>query len=246
MFRIVIVGWRVGRYIERCIRSVIDQECKDWTACIVLDPSDDDSYEVAYRISKEDRRIKLFYNDTQKFAGTNIIKSIAEQSCEDEDIIANLDGDDWFLDNKSLAIVKGYYERYPNILVTHGSWVSYPNPYAMTNNAPYTLEDWQKGIRKVNWRASHLRTFKYKVWKHINKEDLKGPDDIYGRVAVDLAIMFPILEMAGQDRVKFIPELIYSYNQESPYNDSKMRLMEQMHYADYYAAKPPYTLREEF
>ena len=58
--------------------------------------------------------------------------------------------------------------------------------------------------------------------------------------------MFPILEMAGQDRVKFIPELIYSYNQESPYNDSKMRLREQMQYADYFAAKPPYTLREEF
>lgn len=246
MFRIVVIGWKIGKYIERCLRSVINQECKEWTACVVLDPSEDDSFDIAHRISKEDSRIKLLYNDSQKFATANIIRSIDEQSCQDDDIIVTLDGDDWFSDNKTLDIVKSYYVRCPSLLVTHGSWVSYPDPLAKNNNAPYSVEDWQKGIRRVNWRASHLRTFKYKVWKHVNKEDLKGPDGLYARVAWDLAIMFPMLELSGYNRVKFIPELLYTYNQETPFNDSKMRLREQMQYADYFAAKTPYMYKETF
>lgn len=246
MFRIVIVGWRVGKYIERCLKSVIDQDCKDWTAFLVLDPSDDDSYEVALRVSKDDDRIKICYNSHQAFATANIVYAIKQQTCQDDDVIVTLDADDWFASPSTLSIVKRYYDAQPDLLVTHGSWVSFPNPAANTNNAPYSTEDWQKGIRRVNWRASHLRTFKYKVWKNVRDEDLKGPDGLYARVAWDLAIMFPMLEMAGQNRVKFVPEAIYVYNQESPFNDGKMRLQEQMQFADYFAAKPPYQYKETF
>lgn len=240
IFRVVIVGWNVKAYIERCINSVIDQEYKDWTACIVLDPCDDGSYETACTIARKDHRIKVLRNNTQMFATANIIRSIKEQPCQDEDVIITLDGDDWFADYSTLSIIKGYYDRHPELLITHGSWLPYPNPELKTNNAPYTAEDWQKGIRKVNWRASHLRTFKYKVWKHLKHEDLIGPDGIYARVAWDLAIMFPMLEMAGQNRVKFVPEKIYVYNQESPYNDNKMRIKEQLQFAYYFIAKRPY------
>lgn len=246
MFRIVIIGWNVGTYLERCLKSVIDQEYKDWTACVVLDPSGDNSHSIASKYSILDERIKLVLNSNREYATSNIIRSIDEQPCQDGDVIVTLDGDDWFSDNKSLSIVKGYYDRYPNLLVSHGSWVSYPDPLARNNNYPYSTEDWQKGIRRVPWRASHLRTFKYKVWKHVNKEDLKGPDGLYARVAWDLAIMFPMLELSGHSRVIFVPELIYTYNQETPFNDSKMRLMEQMQYADYFAAKPPYMYKETF
>jgi glycosyltransferase involved in cell wall biosynthesis len=244
MLRLVIVGWKVDKYIEKCLKSVMDQDYKDWTACVVLDPSDDNSYDVAYRVSNGDSRIKVLLNSAQKFATANIIRSIKEQPCQDEDIIVTIDGDDWLSGLDSLAIVKGYYDRQPNLLITHGSWVSYPNPAVNTNNAPYSAADWQKGIRKVGWRASHLRTFKYKVWKYVKDEDLKGPDGLYARVAWDLAIMFPMLELSGADRVRYVPELIYTYNQETPYNDGKVRLREQMQFADYFAAKTPYVYRE--
>lgn len=244
MFRIVIVGWNVGNYIEKCIKSVIDQDYKDWTACVVLDPSDDNSYEAAYRASSGDSRIRVCMNSSRMFATANIVRSIKEQLCQDDDIIVTLDGDDWFAGIDTLSIVKGYYDRQPELLVTHGSWVSYPDPSANTNNAPYSVADWDKGIRKVDWRASHLRTFKYKVWKHVRDEDLKGPDGLYARVAWDLAIMYPVLEMAGRDRVKYVSERLYVYNQESPFNDGKVRLREQMQFADYFAAKASYQYRE--
>ena len=81
------------------------------------------------------------------------------------------------------------------------------------------------------------------MWKNVKDEDLKGPDGLYARVTWDLAIMFPMLELSGYNRVKFIPEIIYVYNQETPYNDGKMRLKEQMQFADYFAAKQPYSYK---
>lgn len=246
MYRIVIIGWRVETYIERCISSVIAQDIKDWTACVVIDPSDDRTVEIAESFAARDSRIKVISNPTQMFATANIVRSINEQSPSDNDIIVTLDADDWFAGPDTLSIVDGYYRKDPNLLVTHGSWVSFPNPSANTNNAPYSTADWDKGIRTVDWRASHLRTFKYKVWKHVKDEDLKGPDGLYARVAWDLAIMFPILEMSGRYRVQYVPERIYVYNQESPFNDGKMRLREQMQFADYFAAKVPYAYRNTF
>jgi glycosyltransferase involved in cell wall biosynthesis len=244
MFRVVIIGWSIEKYIERCLNSVIDQIEQDWTACVIIDPCNDRSLEIANSIANKDSRIKVFGNQKQLYATANIIRSITEQSPLDDDIIVTLDGDDWFTDSNTLSIIKKYYTQSSDLLVTHGSWVSYPDPSARTNNAPYSKEDWEKGIRRVNWRASHLRTFKYKVWKCVDHKDLIGPDGLYARVAWDLAIMFPMLEMAGPNRVKFVYERVYTYNQETPYNDSKMRLREQMFFADFFAAKKPYEYKE--
>jgi hypothetical protein len=211
---------------------------------VVLDPSEDRTVELANKFCALDSRIKVIANSTHMYSIPNIIRSITEQDPEDDDIIAILDGDDWLAMNISLELVKDYYDANPELLVTHGSWVSYPDPNVINNSCPYTEEDWNKGIRKVDWRASHLRTFKYKVWKNVKHDDLKGPDGEFIRVAGDLAVMYPMLEMSGRDRVQFIPEKIYVYNQETQYNDHKLRVQEQMNMADYIASKPPYSRLE--
>ena len=237
-FRIVVIGWNVGNYIERCLRSIIDQDFKNWTLCAVLDPSEDNTFEVSGKI--KDSRIKLIKNNSRKYSLSNIISSIKEQAPDDEDIIATVDGDDWLANNDSLSIVDRCYREDHNLLATHGSWVSYPNPNVGTNNFPYTEEDFRIGVRKVAWKASHLRTYKSKVWKRIKDSDFRDEHGNYFISSGDIAIMLPILEMATLNRIKFIPELIYIYNQETPYSDIKTKLKEQLYIADYIRKMKPY------
>ena len=246
MFRIVIVGWRAEQYVERCLNSVLHQSVSDWTACVVLDPSDDRTVEIAQAVAAKDSRITVIANETQMYAVPNIIRSIDEQHPSDNDVIATIDCDDWASGPDTLEVVKRYYDSNPDLLMTHGSWMPYPRPTDPTNNGPYSAEDWAKGLRRVDWRATHLRTFKYKVWKHVNHDDFRGPDGEYAKVAWDLFLMWPMLEMSGMCRVQYIPDRIYTYNQETPFNDNKLRLQEQMFLADYIAAKPPYSYRERF
>lgn len=245
MFRIAIIGWKAEEYIERCISSVISQDFKDWTACVIIDPSEDRTAEMAERLTKQDSRIKFIANKVRMFALPNFVQSIREQQPQDEDILVTLDADDWFAGPDTLSIVDSYYKRNPEILVTHGSWISYPNPSVPNINIPYTSAEWERGIRK-GFHASHLRTFKYKVWKHVKDEDLRDSNGLYIQVAGDVAIMSPVLEMAGRDRVQFIPELIYVYNQETPYNCHKLKAEKQTQSAEYTINRTPYSYRDKF
>jgi len=246
MFRIVIVGWKAEQYVERCLNSVIHQSVQDWTACVVLDPSDDRTVEIAQAVAAKDPRFKIVANDKQMFSIPNIIRSITEQRPENNDVIVIIDADDWLTNNESLNTVKMCYDNNPDLMVTHGSWVSYPEPNIVTNNRSHTEEDWVKGVRKVEWRASHLKTFKYRVWVLVDHSYLKDKTGEYIKVTGDLALMYPILELSGKNRVQYIPEQIYTYNQETPFNDHKLRLREQMDMTDYIAGMAPYECVRDF
>lgn len=248
MFKIVVIGGPAESYIDRCLQSLNNQTVKEWQACVVLDPVGDKTFEKASAYTSD--RIKVILNEERRYALPNIIRSIESMSPSEEDIIVTVDADDWLYsyDNPnpwtSLEIVKSYYDKDPNLCLTHGSWYSYPDTSANTNNAPYTTSDFQGNIRKIPWRASHLRTFKYKLWKHLKYDDLKDENGEFYMSAWDLAFMWPLMETCGFDRIKFIPEHIYTYNQETPFNDAKERGRQQMYYTDYIAAQPQYQYKE--
>jgi len=250
MLKIMVVGGPAEDYIVRCLTSIINQSVLDWDAQVVLDPVNDKTYEIAKAYERPN--LKVLLNDKQEYALPNLLKASELLNPSDDDILVTVDADDWLFSydtpshKDSLSIVKSYYDRNPELLLTHGSWRSFPNAGANTNNAPYTRHEFDNNLRKFAWRASHLRTFKYKVWKHINVEDLKDADGKFFRSAWDLAFVFPMLEMAGLDRIQFIREPIYTYNQETPFSDTRMRLQEQMYYTDYIAAMPQYKYRENF
>jgi hypothetical protein len=231
------------------MQSINHQTCQDWRCCVVLDPVGDKTFEKASAYASD--RIDVLLNAKQMFALPNIIRSINMMSPKDDDIIVTVDADDWLYsyDNTnpwtSLDIVKSYYDKDPNLCLTHGSWYSFPDTSANTNNCAYGRAEFDGNIRKTPWRASHLRTFKYKLWKNINVEDLKDEKGEFYMSAWDCAFGWPMLEMAGYDRIKFIPEHIYTYNQETEFNDAKVRGRQQMYYTDYLADQPQYKYKAD-
>lgn len=244
MLKIVVIGGYAEKYVSRCLESLCSQTETDWEAQVVLDPIGDKTYENSLRFSSDKIKIKL--NDTRQYGLHNIVDGIKLLNPKDDDIIVTIDADDWLYTKESLGIVKDKYAQNSEILVTHGSWVGYPNESCPTNNWAYSLSDFEKGIRKVDWRASHLRTFKYKIWKYVDDLDLRDYSGQYYKVSWDLALMWPMVEMAGFNRVLFIPEKIYVYNLETPFNDFKTELREQCSNSRYLASLKPYQRREAF
>lgn len=243
MFKIIIVGGPAESYIERCLRSVLEQT-EAFHAQVVLDPVGDKTYEKAK--AYESDALQVCLNEKQSWALPNILKCIERLKPSDEDILVTLDADDWFAGSDTLAIIQSYYEKYPDTLVTHGSWKGHPDPNCNTNCVAYTREDFNRGIRQVAWKGTHVRTMKYKIWKYIKDEDLRNQDGKYFRSAWDLAFMWPVIEMAGYERVKFISEKIYVYNRETLYNDEKLRSPEQQSFHRYLQSKKPYSYQETF
>jgi glycosyltransferase involved in cell wall biosynthesis len=217
MFKIIVAGGPCEPYIHKCITSILEQDEQDFEILVALDPHDNARDVVDSFMSD---RIFGFVNREPRGSAWNMFIASTLRDIDDEDIIVTVDADDWLTDSKSLFHVKQVYDKHPETLVTHGSWVSSPSGFLGKDcQQPYTREEF-RDIRHAQWKASHLRTMKYKVFKRIAVADFKDDNGKWFKGATDNSLMLPALEMAGYDRVKFIPEPIYTYNRSGPRVDS--------------------------
>ena len=118
-----------------------------------------------------------------------------------DDIVVQLDGDDWLAHPRVLETVARLYED-PNVWLTYGSFPLADGSYSRLNGPYAPHED----IRTARWRCSHLKTFRAGLFQCIDPEDLKLPDGTFTGRAVDHATMFPMVEMAGWDRTRWVKD----------------------------------------
>jgi len=121
------------------------------------------------------------------------------------EIVVWLDGDDWLADDHALEHVASIYSTDPDVWLTYGSYVHADGRRGIC--APYE----STAYRVEPWKASHLRTFRAGLFQRIKPENLRFD------LAVDQAVMLPMLEMAGAARVKFVPRVLAIYNYANSY-----------------------------
>ena len=159
---------------------------------------------------------------------------------QSSDIICLIDGDDKLFDNTVLQTVYQAYKQY-DCWLTYGShvWLSH-----LLGNKPEALYRgrYRTGdiFRKTQWRASHLKTFRYGLWQHLPESALKDESGEWLKTCSDLAIMFPLLEMAGHSRIRHINRPLYIYNDLNPLNDHKIASKEQKEMEYWLRDKKPF------
>jgi len=122
-------------------------------------------------------------------------------------IVALVDGDDWLAGGYALARVVDVYAQHPDTLVTYGSYRFADGRPG--HAAPY---DPSENIRAAPWRATHLKTFRLGMWRHMRPGYFMSDDGRWLDRCVDLATMFPLIERAGWSRTRFVPDELYVYN----------------------------------
>ena len=224
-FKFIIPFYNASKWITKCIDSVKKQNYENFECFLIDDMSTDNSYTLVENMAKDDPRFTLIKNKEKKYALENIANAIQEASCKDDDVIILLDGDDWL---SSLNVLTKLNEVYDSeCLLTYGSYIYFPNGQKGVEPSEYPMDVVKNNkFRKDVWRASHLRTFKYVLWKNIDHNDLKDKENNYYKMTYDQAILLPLLEMAGP-RAKYIPDVLYVYNRTNPLNVDKEKAEEQ-------------------
>ena len=219
-YKIIVPMYNVENWIGKNLLMIKQQDYENFQCVVCDDMSTDGSIDAAKTAIDGDSRFSLITNKEKKFALRNIYESIIYSNPEDDDVIATVDGDDWLANAGVLSIIKEYYES-SDIMMTYGSYIRWPTG-EMSSLSMYP--DWvikQNAFRDYQWMATHLRTFKYNLWKRINKEDLLGDDGDFYKMAWDLAFGFPMLEMSS-GKFKHISDTLYVYNRDNPINDDKV------------------------
>ena len=230
--------YNAEKYISRCIESVKTQSFKNFKMVITNDLSTDNSSNIVKELIKDDDRFMLIENKTKFYQPGNYYQISKLPFIEDEDILVTLDGDDWFSSSDVLSRVFSYYFR-TNYLMSFGQFIHYHSEGTYSpgfTRRPNSLTN----IRKQPWTTSHLRTFKAKVFKAIKEEDLIAPTGNYWEVTGDQAIVFPMIEMVGEENIYFTNDVNLIYNVETSLNDYKVNTDRQKQYEQLIRNKEPY------
>lgn len=223
MFYIIIRVYNAEQFIQKCIDSVKNQNNKNWKCVVVNDFSTDKTEPIVLSNIKDDQRFTYFKNPTHSGSALeSFINGVNASDAQDDDVLVVLDGDD-SLEFNCIEVLSRYYKN-PKTLLTYGSF-----KYILDGNECYEkLTTYRLGedVRKTQWRASHCRTFKYKLFKKCPHDYFKDKNGKYIGAVEDQAMMFALIELAGIENTTFVQEAVYNYNVYNPISDFRVKQTE--------------------
>ena len=216
-FRIIVPVYNGAEYIDTCLASIMEQDYENYDVTVIDDCSTDRTIEIAQKYP-----VKIYKNEFHSWSGlTGMIPVI--KTFDKEDIIVEVDGDDPGLaDIHVLSYLNEIYQE--DIWLTYGQFKPLSGKYSgfccplglihevenLDRKEVFVTTDTYRASGV--WITSHLRTWKKWLWDKIKEEDLRDEDGNLFITCSDCASMFPMIEMAGEEHIKFIDKLLYIYN----------------------------------
>lgn len=239
-FKIIVATYNCGAWIKRNISMLISQTYTNWECVIVNDASTDNTLDIITKLTSDRKNIMCINNLTNMGALYNQVYGIYALNPDNEDVIIFVDGDDWLHSPDSLKNLSKYYED-KNTWMTYGNYIEYPIMRVRCVNIPMPPN---YNPRKGRWLFSHLRTCKFFLFKNLRKEDFcfTGTNTWF-KATGDCAVMRPIAELAGRSHIKYIKEVLLTYNYGNPAGDGKLHPQLQGKCGQDISNKIPYTER---
>jgi len=232
--KIVVISpcYKAENFIARCIASVAAQDYDNYEHILIDDASTDNGYVIARRMIEDlpeniKNKFRVIRNTENRGAGYNYVTTIRQQ--QPNDIVLMLDGDDWLINRPDIF---DYYNRlHDDYDFTYGSCWSVVDSIPLVGQ-PYPPEIKEHKTYKnykFNWNIpyTHLRTMKAKFLMFVPDHELQDLQGNWFKAGNDLAIFYSSIINVDPDRVYSVPDIVYNYNDASPYNDYKINREEQ-------------------
>lgn len=214
---IVVPSYKNEKWVKQNLSSIFNQDYVNYRVIYIDDYSPDNTVPLIKSLVNEWNfavNFTLIENKERKGAMRNLYEAI--HSCDDEEIVVTVDGDDWLAHDQVLNhLNKVYSNKDRPVWITHGSYRDSKGNPGMQNQITDSIIE--RNAFRGKCRVSHLRTFYAWLFKKILIQDLMYEGKFF-EMAWDLAMMFPMLEMAGH-RQLYIPEVLYIYNVQNPISD---------------------------
>jgi glycosyltransferase involved in cell wall biosynthesis len=223
-FTIIICSYNNQEWVEQNLNSIFFQDYSNYRVIYIDDCSTDKTNKKVCEYLQEqgiEDRCTLIKNKTRNYKLANLYHTIHEL-CHDDEIIVEVDGDDWLLHDSVLPMLNSLYQS-NTVWMTYGGFRTWPDIYQYLQTQPIPKQVIKDNTFRDFAQKGHifiaLRSFYAGLFKQIKKKDLLFNGDFFS-IASDIVTMVPMFEMAGQHFAK-INEFVYLYNTGTELNDFK-------------------------
>lgn len=222
---VVVTSYNNKQWYKRNLDTIFFQDYQNYRIIYIDDCSPDGTGDLVEsyikQLGQEDRCI-VIKNKVRVRALANLFYAL--QLCQDDEIVLNYDGDDWFAHSHVFQLINEIYQD-EAVWITYGQFINWPSgQLGYCASVPAEVVEGQL-YRKKWWKPGQLRTFYAWLFKQVKLKDLifTGPyfQGQFFPANSDLAIYYPMMEMAGV-HFKFIDEIIYIRNVQTTINDFKV------------------------
>jgi len=128
-FIIISTAYNKGKWVSLNVHSIKQQSYRNFLAAYGYDKSTDDTLHYLEDATKKDKQFLIYHNPNPGcylncFLSTyRYLKS--QNLVQPDDIIVEVDGDDWLLHSFVLQHLNNVYQS-DNVWMTYGQYITYP------------------------------------------------------------------------------------------------------------------------
>ena len=274
--KVVIPFYNPGDYIEMCINSILTQDYENYEVLFIDDASTDGAYEKIpactfetdekgqpklnedgsliilekHPLLEETKclNVQAWRGSSRATALPNIHNGIMHFCTDPDDIVVILDGDDHLLGRSALSFINDFYNKNPECWFMYGSSIWTDGRRCCSS--PYPEYEF-RNLRAAPFRVSHVRTFRAGLYHKITTQDpefncMKNKQNQWYDSAYDVALCYPMLEMAGSKHVFHNTHKLYVYNRDNPISDDKVDQAKQWSIHEEILSKKPFKKIENY
>lgn len=215
----LVTGYNCAKWVKKCIKSILKQDKNNWHCFLGDDGSSDQTFSLMSKY-QDDPRFTVYRNPVNLgacYLRWKGVRLLAEAHLiQDQDVILLIGADDWLSGPIALNILDKYYQA--GAEVTYGNWKSYPEGRRpKIKHFPQEVLD-NQSYRKYKWISTAINGFRYRLFRQIDPKDFQDPNGKWLKNCTDLAVMFPVLELADPKKIKAVRNVIYVYNHNYAHN----------------------------
>ncbi len=239
--RIVVVSafHDAGDFLAASVESVLSQDYPNFRVIYVDDASTDG---CGRHVPRGDPRVRRVRRRERMGLAANL-RDVVTRLCDPDEVVVIVDGDDRLACADALTRVNDAYARW-------GCWVTWGQfrhaDGSRGFSEPFTAPRDVALQRMHPWRTSHLKTFRAGLFHALAGQDpgwecLRDADGAWLTAAVDVAVMMPLIEMAGFGRARFIDHELYEYNDRNPRSHHNADRRAQLRQLEVVRARRPFA-----
>ncbi len=219
-FTKVVPSFNNKEWYQKNLDSIFNQKYNNYRVIYIADaPSDGTTELVEEYVQKNQQQHRFLLLKNKEYSGYLCCMCQAAHLCDKNEIIIDLNGNDWLAHADVLSYLNEVYSN-PDVWMTYGQFTYYPDiKIGFAQQIPSDLIENNSFRTSLSGHITHLRTFYAGLFQKIEKEDFLWQSNFIPK-AGDLAYMFPLCEMAGK-HAKFLSQTLYIYNRSSPLNEHK-------------------------